>query len=73
MALGDEVVFFWLGRVELVREGVAAEVVERVAEAGCTGCFDGEHVLAFWVSLGNYEGVCLEATVCNKSLSDRAR
>ena len=56
----DEVVLLGLRRIELQREGIPTEVIQRVAEARGTRGIDGEHVFALWVTIRNDERLRLE-------------
>ena len=50
-SLLDEHVFLRLSSVELVRQQVLAEIVQGVAESGCSSSIDGEHVPPFKMAL----------------------
>ena len=63
----DEVVLLALARVQLQRELVPAEVVQRVTEPRRARCVDREHVLARWVSVGEEECLCFELATCTVS------
>ena len=62
----DEVVLLPLARIELQREWVASEVVQRVTEARRTRCVDCEHVQPVWVSVRENERRCLELATYTK-------
>ncbi len=62
----DEVLFFGLCRVELVRERIAAEIVQRVAEARRARRVDREHVHPLGVPIGQIERLRFEPTACKQ-------
>lgn len=56
----DEKLFFGLRGVELERERVATEVVQRIAKAGCSRRVDGEHVHPVGMPIGQMERLRLK-------------
>ena len=50
-SLLDEHVFPSLSSIELVRQQVLAEIIQGVAETGCSSSVDGEYVPPFRMSL----------------------
>ena len=62
----DEELFFGLCRVELVRERIAAEIVQRVAEARRARRVDREHVHPLGMPIGQIERLRFEPAACER-------
>ena len=60
----DEVLFFGLCRVKLVRERIAAEIVQRIAEARRARCVDRKHVHTLWMPIRQIERLRFKPASC---------
>ena len=65
----DEVLFFGLRCIELVRERIAAEVVQQIVEARRVRCIDHEHVRPLRVPIGQIERLRFEPAACKSKTS----